>query len=300
LSIFQLRPGQRNALRNQYVDLLGQFELVCPNSPHIAQVRLQLQRLTHATLPDVEAGIRQQYLEDNTYHEFFLKYGELLLAARLPSEALQYSDKYSELCPDDPYRSIYRGGILRDMGDIDGCLNERRRVLDRFPNEIGTLTGIVVELTKYEKEFEAQHYLSLLKQADAEGFWYTSANLYMKAIKGELTKGDVEEASRLGVATQQLHGALSFIQGDVESGCMHWRSLEPELLMTTSRYIIGIEFCMPSQIKDDARYQALLDQLGLGRRWTEYLSIRVNELSPLTGIALTTSNPDLARLRMIN
>ena len=119
LAIFQVRPGQRDALRQQYIGILGELEELCPNSSQLNEVRLHLARLTHAALPGTEEGLRQTYLDDNTYHEFFRRYGELLLAARLPREALKYVNKYAELCPDEP-RYPDLAGILRDLGDTEG------------------------------------------------------------------------------------------------------------------------------------------------------------------------------------
>jgi len=284
LALFDLRANRRAELRQEYLDVLGEVEAKFPESSITKEIKSSLSRLNQATFPDIERGLRDSFLEDQKFNLFFIRYAELLFTARLPEFANRYLDEYCRRNPEDPYREIFRPGIVRDLGDLDECIRLRKNLLDTFPNEIGTLSALVGELTKAGKITEAQQYLSHLHMADSEGFWYRTVSSMHRALTGAYDYKPMQIAKG-GGAKNLARGALAFIYGDIDSGSACWRSLEPEVLMTATRYIVGVDYVFPRNVTTSAQYKALLDDLGIGATWTRYMKQRVRELEPHTGIS---------------
>jgi hypothetical protein len=78
------------------------------------------------------------------------------------------------------------------------------------------------------------------------------------------------------------------MMGDVDAGLRYWRDIEPEHLPPLWQDIPGFEQYWPRHVMEDPRYQALLDELGIGRRWQSWMRERAIELTPVTGIEVTT------------
>ena len=79
--------------------------------------------------------------------------------------------------------------------------------------------------------------------------------------------------------------------GDVESGLAEWRAIPPEGLQIAYEYTVDTEKYFPRSVIDDPRYQAYLDERGIGRKWTAFLRAKVAELTPITGVAVTDATP---------
>ena len=58
-------------------------------------------------------------------------------------------------------------------------------------------------------------------------------------------------------------------------------------------FAVDAEKYFPKSAIDDDRYQAYLDQRGIGKQWTAYLRQRVAELEPITAVALSDPTPQV-------
>ena len=85
------------------------------------------------------------------------------------------------------------------------------------------------------------------------------------------------------------HGVKSFILGDVESGIDYWRSMNPVDARRLSFLAHKVEMYFPDQVLEDPRYQALLEEMGMGINWQRHLMESVQSMAPVTGINL---NPE--------
>ena len=58
-------------------------------------------------------------------------------------------------------------------------------------------------------------------------------------------------------------------------------------------FAVDAEKYFPKSAIDDDRYEAYLDQRGIGKQWTAYLRQRVAELEPITAVALSDPTPQV-------
>jgi hypothetical protein len=84
---------------------------------------------------------------------------------------------------------------------------------------------------------------------------------------------------------------ICFVLGDVEAGVRYWREIEPGFLPMLWWSNVLNEGFWARGVVDDERYQSLLDELGFGRRWRAYMRSKVAQLTPITGIEVTTPEP---------
>lgn len=76
--------------------------------------------------------------------------------------------------------------------------------------------------------------------------------------------------------------------GDVDGGVRYWRQLEPAILRLQWQFISSEERYWAKGVVEDPRYQVLLEDLGIGKKWRRYMRTKASELTPVTGIAITT------------
>ena len=85
-------------------------------------------------------------------------------------------------------------------------------------------------------------------------------------------------------------GEACFIMGDVPCGVHFWRAIEPGYLRQKWQYNQQDEAIWAKGVVDDPRYQALLDDLGIGSKWRSYMRATAAELTPVLGLAAVDSS----------
>ena len=166
-----------------------------------------------------------------------------------------------------------------------------KRNVERFPDFTVSNYGLVGTLAKLGRYREAELYVSRLEATSAGWGWY--ARLTLAAIRGDISPRSNELAHLFADprANNSARGAVSFMLGDVEAGVGYWREMEPGYLATWWDYLTGMQWYWAPGVVENPQYQALLDELGFGRRWRAYLRSKVAELTPITGIDVTTPPP---------
>lgn len=116
----------------------------------------------------------------------------------------------------------------------------------------------------------------MLSQSIISGLWGAST-----------AAGDLFEANNRDNPDFSLaFGIKSFIRGNLEEGIDYWRSLSPVDARRLSMMAHKVEMYFPSSVIEDADYQHLLDELGLGLSWQRRLMEGVQQMAPLTGVGL--------------
>ncbi len=190
---------------------------------------------------------------------------------------------------EDPQITLHREGMVPVIARYKLAVNEN-------PRDVSTLNGLIALLARRRQFAEAEHYLELLSAADPGGLWVKDARAVVDVYRGQLRANTSElEAFLADPGTSAISaGKILFMLGEIDYGIERWEGLsapERRFLYDVRRYI---EYHMPPNVLGDARYQALLDRLGMGEQWRHYLEDRIRELQPYTGISLASDHPGRA------
>jgi hypothetical protein len=145
-------------------------------------------------------------------------------------------------------------------------------------------------LARLGRYAEAEFYLSRLVGTDPG--WAFFARMTLMVLRSDVRLGSNELAHAFAdpLANNANRGYICFILGDVEAGVHYWREIEPGFLpMLWLLNVLNEKMFWAPSVVADERYQALLDELGFGRRWRAHMRAMVGELAPITGIEVTTS-----------
>jgi len=262
-------------------------------APNVVAYLEQTYRTLCLTNPlDTESFWREELIRNPNNPDGLLRYGYLLLGAGLLDESERYLARAIQLVDEANGYSWDTDYItLADArGDDEEHIRLAKNALDRFPELTITLFGLVEKLSRLHRFREAESYLSRLEASDEDGAWAYAAKSRMLAFRGDIPLGSeaLKRTLENPLLTNISRGHLCFILGDVESGVRFWRAIEPHFLEMIWRFKPCIEPNFASHVTDDPRYQALLDDFGLGRAWTVRLQDGVRELQAITGIPMTT------------
>lgn len=219
-------------------------------------------------------------------------YAELLIGAQLLAEGEGYLDRVLALAReagDDGAIEAVSGErvtIADIRGEFDAADRGAKRLLEFRPEFKLPLWGLVKRLAVRGRYTEAEAYLVRLETADPE--WGYNARLLFRAFHGELPIGSarLQEALSNPLASNATRGEVCFVLGDVECGVRYWRDLEAAYLPLIWTFLSSMEVFYADGVVEDPRYQALLDELGVGQDWRACVRRTVVGLEPLTGIGL--------------
>ncbi len=242
---------------------------------------------------DAEAFWRSEIIKDPGNADALLRYGDLLRGSNLIDESAAYLARVRSLTDEDSREWLDQTepSIALARGEFERAVALMKRNLERFPDLTQSTYGLVGTLAKLGRYPEAEFYLSRLEATDA--VWAYFARLTMGAMRGDFSPRSNELAHLFADphADNAMRGAVSFILGDVAAGVGYWREIEPASLPRWWDYITGIEWYWAPGVVDNPHYQALLDELGFGRRWRAYMRSKAAELTSITGIEVTTPPP---------
>jgi len=221
----------------------------------------------------------------------FRRYSVMLAGAGFAEEARQYLDRAIDLLgPDNPDGSWTIYATIAVITDMEEGIRLANEIIDQFPNYTLTLFGLVENNAFLGNYIEAERHLERLVQSDDEGSWAYGAQLALAARKGDIPLHSEALANALAhpKATNMMRGTIYFTLGDVEQGISAWRNMESGLFHLLWQYQSNIETKFDQTVLDDPRYQALMNDFGLGKRWHAYLHDQTKELADITGIYPTT------------
>lgn len=240
---------------------------------------------------DAEAFWRSEVIKYPGNVHALRRYGDLLLGSNLIDESAAYQARASSLVDIDlrEYVEQEEASIALARGELERAVALMKRNVERFPDATNSLYGLVGTLAKLGRYPEAEFYLIRLEATDAGWAYY--ARLTLGAMRGDLSPRSNELAHSFADprANNSMRGAVSFMLGDIEAGVDYWRKMKPA--PGWWQFITGMEWYWAPGVVDDPRYQALLDELGFGRRWRAYMRSKAAELTSITGIEVTTPPP---------
>jgi DNA-binding winged helix-turn-helix (wHTH) protein len=232
-------------------------------------------------------------LQADSQDSFILRrYSTLLTGAGLTEEATDFVQRAIRFARDEADRRASAAQLVTLTGHSskEAQIPQMEQYIKQRPNALLTLYALVATLSDLKRFVEAERYLHRLRQVDEEGLWAHTAWMHFAVRKGELMPdSDVLRAAMADPrATNIGRGAIYFALGDVPQGVAAWRNIESGLVPLLWQYRRGMESRFADNVVSDERYQHLLDDLGVGRRWRNHLIKRVDELSEHTGISAVT------------
>ncbi len=303
LGTINANDATHEALRAEVQALHDTVKRIDSTSVQERVVAAIVAKLGFRSWADYESEIRGQIQElsaDEKGEAFvYGRYADILKTGRLFDEARAYLDLQESLTGESPWVHFRRQEIVGITEGAHAVIPMQKKTLQHFPNNIATLTGLVTNLASIGRFDEAESYLARLRGDDAEGQWAHAAWIQLSILRGELAVGSDE--LRVALADPRTsafaRGIALLMLGDVESGVAAWREMGPALREMAFMYTVNVEYFYPSAVVTDARYQAYLEEFGIGRRWTNYLRDRVAELAPIAGISPSGSMPQVVRTR---
>jgi hypothetical protein len=274
------------------------------NSDAITAVDICERKMNTTSRRGREAAVRAAIQEEGTPHRAYseyLEYADLLKTGHLFREASRYVDLYAKFDREETGLYQHRHELAALTLGAQRAIPMGKNVLTMFQNNIGTLFALVTQLALIGKYAEAEGYLARLEENDHVGVWAHALRLRVAVLRGDLLPRSEHLAAALDDprVNDYLRGVTHFILGDVESGVAAWRRVHGSNSPHATRaliYAVHAESCYSATVVNDARYQDVLDELGIGRRWTAYLREKVAELAPITGIEPDDPSPQMVYL----
>ena len=254
-------------------------------SAQLQEMSMLVAAVMHPELHSLEERLRMQLLEGTAIPDVYVDYGRILLGGRLFQEAIDYIDAYMENDPDSS-ASEYKLAAYTGLGDLEEAAQRFERSLEKSPDVVTNRTGLIQVLAALGEVRKANAYLRQLRDIDSDGIWYHSAELALQAVRGDIKTHDLDAVLVADDEFNYTNGIVSFIVGDIDRGCRHWRNLNQRDMDIAFYWPPHAEIMFPEGTIEHPRYQMMLDELGIGRTWQNALADRVTELTPITGIVL--------------
>jgi DNA-binding winged helix-turn-helix (wHTH) protein/TolB-like protein len=225
----------------------------------------------------------------------YLEYADILMSGHLFREAASFVDAYARFDPDNPWIDVRRNQLTcltRGWGS-EPCVESYRRLVRRMPDSSNTVLALVNAFSLSGQYDLADRYLTRLREVDPHGIYSRGAWLFLSVQRGDLARGS--PAFRAAVedpATDRFSaGVAYFMVDDIDSGLAAWRSAPSDIREFIYRLTVHSEGYYKASVVRDPRFQAYLDERGIGRQWTAFLREKVAEMAPITGIAPTDPSP---------
>ena len=258
--------------------------------PALIPVRAIELRMAGNEYRQEEALLRQQILSGSPPEFAMAHYALLLMSARLYDEARRLLDKTVavgpfEISPDEIWS--YRISLLPPAQAIPA---RKLQLLER-PKHVGFLGSVARELTAIGHYQEAIPFLERQRLADNQGPSTELTGLIVDAARGALNR---ENASFLRQTNSDrdsayANGVASFMLGDLDAGAHYWRQIHP----LQKRWLLNLahaqEIYFPAQVLASDEYEALLEELDVGKSWQRTLMEGVMLLEGVTGVGLSES-----------
>ena len=234
----------------------------------------------------------EELFNDVTDPEALAEFGKLLMGSKLLDESQQYLDRaLSRPMPikmKEDIRSWF-SGLAAARGDFEENIRLNKRDMETLPDLTFSLYGTARSLAKLGRFQEAEMYVERLLRTDPAWGW--SARASLRAVRGDTPLGSAELQSTLENATNGIRGEICFYLGDIEGGISACRRLESFHLRTMWAFAsVSEAYYSPSIVRDE-RYQAMVEELGIGKTWRTHMRAHARALAQITGIEVTTPPP---------
>jgi tetratricopeptide (TPR) repeat protein len=281
----------RERVRQNLQELYREVFLELPNSETARTIERQYRFQSISSAFDAEAFWRSEILADPTNVEALRRYADLLVGAGLVSESERYLRKARSLAPVEELDWLEMAYATHALarGDQAEGIRLMKLNIDRFPDFTLSLFGLVRTQSALGNFQEAETYLTQLKSSDA--VWGYSAQLALQAFRGDLPQGSeaLQSAFDHPMANNVTRGSISFILGDIPAGVSYWQRIEPGFLRLFWQHNTGQEWMWAEGVTEDPRYQALLNELGIGTRWRTYMRTEAESLNASIDLDIGTS-----------
>lgn len=235
-----------------------------------------------------EMQMREQILTGHPPEFAVAHYALFLIGARLYDEASRLLDATSEvgpfeISPDEVWS--YRNNIQPPrvmLLSAKGQLQER-------PYHIGFLGTVATSYALTGDFGQAETYLNRQREVDTDGILAHFSEAVIGFLSGNISLGNEayqDIMSREGDFGFNK-GALSFMLGDVETGISLWRNLTAIQKRRLFNVTHAAEKYFPDSVLEDPRYQALLEEVGLGKSWQRQLMEGIMATESVTGVGLS-------------
>jgi len=260
----------------------------------------QYEVLSASTPLEAEAHWRQALASNPEDANAYRRYAYLLYGAKLIRESIAYFDRAIAILEKHSFHQattaftnlrITQTSFLNGDRESRIAAIKRNVDLDGFRDNPQGLYGLVHDLAAVRRFSEAEQYLARLNGADP--VWGRAAELNLRTLRGDLSLGSSELEAVLadGSISHAQRGIVCFQLGDVPCGIEHWRRMEPAYRRMMWRFIGQEETYFASGVVGDPRYQGLLDELSIGRKWRAYMREQAARLAAVTGIPVTSDLP---------
>lgn len=235
-----------------------------------------------------EMQMREQILTGHPPEFAVAHYALFLIGARLYDEASRLLDATGEvgpfeISPDEVWS--YRNNIQPPrvmLLSAKGQLQER-------PYHIGFLGTVATSYALTGDFGQAETYLNRQREVDTDGILAHFSEAVIGFLSGNISLGNEayqDIMSREGDFGFNK-GALSFMLGDVETGISLWRNLTAIQKRRLFNVTHAAEKYFPDSVLEDPRYQALLEEVGLGKSWQRQLMEGIMATESVTGVGLS-------------
>ena len=242
---------------------------------------------------ELEAAKRRDLVAGSMSPDVWGGYAQVLCGAGLLDESARYLEVAIRLEPRAAKQSwvMERSVIAGARGDFAEHAQLLKNNLEIHPNSTLDLSGLIRSLARLGRYAEAETHLAHLKATDPG--WAFGARLALSLIRGDLTVGSETFEKIVGnPASMNINrGIACLMVGDVERGVRFWREIEPTFAPLLWRFTPQFEHVWAPSVFADARYQDMLNDLGIGWRWKRHVWDRAKELRAVTEIPVTSPRP---------
>ncbi|MES3008998.1 MAG: winged helix-turn-helix domain-containing protein [Pseudomonadota bacterium] len=269
-------------------DIHREVSRLAPDSQVLSSLNEIRLRMGGNNQQQQEMQMREKIVAGNPPEFAIAHYALFLTGARLYDEANRLLDAAGEvgpfeISPDEVWS--YRNNIQPPRAMLMGAKGQ----LQERPYHIGFL-GTVATNSALTGDFrQAEAYLNRQREVDQDGILAHYSEAIIGFLSGEITLGNAayqDIMSRKGDFSFNK-GALSFMLGDIETGIELWRGLTAAQKRRLFNVTHGAEKYFPDAVLEDPRYQALLEELGLGKTWQRTLMEGIMAMEPVTGVGLS-------------
>ena len=258
-------------------------------SMHSSEVMALTVEGTNQTL--IEQKLRELILEGNAPEFAYAHYAFYLTSARMYDEAqllLQFTHEGESFVISPDARWNYPSRVETPMN----LVTIKKQQLLKRPSHLSLISSLI-RSAAFTGDFElANKYLERQLQLDNDGLFAMLDQVVVSALAGSsIEAGDRLESEKLGNPDYNFsYGAKRFILGDIEGGIALWRSLNAADTRRMFLFIDTTEIFFPLTVIEDPRYQAMLDEIGVGISWQRKLTEGVLQMSDVIGVTLNAKS----------
>ncbi len=259
-----------------------------PNSKEAKAAQFLALRVEGNNQRIIEEKIRDMLLADQAPFFAISHYSALLTSAKLFSEA----KAFLQTVPDKTPYSVspdatwsYRNDIIEPEKLIP---LQKKQLLER-PTHLGVLGSLASSYAFIGDYEQAKFYLSQQLELDEEGQSSMLSQVIISALFGSSTKkrDALEALHKDNPEFNFVMGVKHFILGEIDAGIARWRNLTPSDTRRLFAWAHVADIFFPVEVFKDARYEALLEELGIGVSWQIHLMQGVKMMSAKTGVTLS-------------